>query len=183
MDMIVPVLSVSEPIDLSDVRSYLAMDPEDVSEDPILTEAISFCRDRLESILPYYIAERDVRETRDLCSWCLMPEESMELRGPVLSVDKVSAVLSDGTAVDIPLEMWFVFNGRLTVCIRDALEELGTDLRPIGIVCDYHAGAYVPPVVKNALLMMVRNRYERRDEDPLTEAVLTSVYPETRPNI
>lgn len=176
-------MTPSEPIDLADVRSYLAMDDDDQTQDAILSECISFCRDRLEAVLPYYLAERDVSESRTLCSWCLVPEVDMPLRGPVLDIREIRLTLCDSTEAVVPRDAYRLFDGMLTVSVRMALRELGIEARPIGLTVDYRAGAHVPPVVKNALLIMIRNRYERRDEDPLTDAVMSSVYSETRPNI
>lgn len=173
----------SEPIDLADVRSYLAMDDDDQTQDAILSECISFCRDRLEAVLPYYLAERDVSESRALCSWCLVPEVDIPLRGPVLEIQEVRLTLRDSTEAVVPRDVWRLFDGVLTVSVRMALRELRIESTPIGLTVDYRAGAHVPPVVKNALLTMVRSRYERRDEDPLTDGVMSSIYAETRPNI
>lgn len=175
-------METAEPIDLTDVRSYLAMDPDDTSEDPVLTESISFCRDRLEAVLPYHLAERPVTFSKALCGWCLMPQEVIELKGPVLAVEGVSLTLPGNVTAEVPPTCWDLFRDVMTVRTRDALSELDLSDRPIGITVAYRAGAHVPPLVKNALLMMVRNRYERRDEDPLSPAVLSTVYTETRPN-
>lgn len=176
-------MTIIEPIDLPDLRSYLSMEPDDTSEDPFLTDAISFCRDRLESALPYYIAERDVSVSKSLCTWALMPETMIPLKGPVLEVLRVSVVLSDGSSLTCPDDSWFIFDGVLTLDLRKALAETDTDAKPVGVTVDYHAGSHVPPVVRNALLMMVRNRYERRDEDPMTDSIQSMIYPETRINI
>lgn len=173
----------SEPIDLPDVRSYLAMEDGDESQDALLTDAISFCRDRLESVLPYYLADREVTVKRSLCAWGLPPHVNVELRGPVLSVDGITLATREGMDVTVPGRAWFEFEGNLTIDIRAALDGIEPRPVPVGVTVRYHAGAHVPPVVKNALLMMVRNRYERRDEDPLTDAVMSSIYAETRPNI
>ena len=176
--------SIAEPIDLPDVRSYLSMVPDDTSEDPILTDAISFCRDRLESVLPYYLAEREVSVSKGLCSWGLLPEVDIPLRGPVLEVLRVRVVLKGGAELDASPERWWCFDGVIHVNVRGAVsdsDEPGAS--PAGVTVDYRAGSHCPPVVKNALLMMIRNRYERRDEDPLTDAIMTSIYSETRPNI
>lgn len=175
--------SITEPIDLPDLRSYLSMEPDDTSEDPFLTDAISFCRDRLESILPYFLAERDVTASKELCSWCLMPLVDIPLRGPVLEIQRVAVVMSDRTEMTCPDKSWYLFDGMFTLDLREALADADTDAKPVGVTVEYHAGSHVPPVVRNALLMMVRNRYERRDEDPLTEGIESMVYPETRINI
>lgn len=175
--------ATTEPIDLPDLRSYLSMEPQDTSEDAFLTDAITFCRDRLESVLPYYLAERDVEVSKRLCSWCLMPTVDIELRGPVLEVMDVAIALCDGTEARCPDESWYFFDGRLALDLQEGLRSVDTDARAVGVTVRYHAGSHMPPVVRNALLMMVRNRYERRDEDPLTDAVMASVYQETRPNI
>ena len=173
----------SEPIDLPDVRSYLAMDDDDQTQDAILSDAISFCRDRLESVLPYHLADREIELKKSLCAWCLTPSVTMELKGPVLSVDEVTLTARDGTEVTVPSSCFIEFDGDLTIDLRAAVDGIDPRPVPVGVTVRYHTGAHVPPVVKNALLMMVRNRYERRDEDPLTDAVMASVYQETRPNI
>lgn len=182
--------SVAEPIDLADVRSYLAMDPDDQSEDPLLTDCIAFCRDRLESILPYRLAERELRESKDLCTWCLMPDITMPLQGPVLEIYTVDVVLRDGTAVSAERGRWWIFDEVLHIDVRGIMDDHRRDMGkdcpvppPVGVTVDYRCGSHVPPVIKNALLMMVRSRYERRDEDPLTDAIRAMVYPETRPCI
>lgn len=178
--------SIAEPIDLPDVRSYLSMVPDDTSEDPILTDAISFCRDRLESVLPYYLAEREVSVSKSLCTWGLLPEVDMPLKGPVLEIMRVRVVLRGGIELDASPERWWCFQDVVHVNVRGVVMDRDpevTETTPVGVVVDYRAGSHCPPVVKNALLMMVRNRYERRDEDPLTDAVMASVYQETRPNI
>lgn len=218
--------SIAEPIDLTDVRAYLCMEPDDQGEDPALTESIAYCRDRLEALLPYYLAEREVRVERDLRPG--MRSCVVELRGPVLDIETVELVTAGGTVVTVPLVCYWMHKDRLHVNIEAALvhperrvyhrgcpdlgilqdvDEDGEVIpsprdcpckprphrrarRPatvrgpvVGITVEYRAGGHCPPVVKNALLMMVRNRYERRDEDPLTDAVRASVYAETRPNI
>ena len=175
--------AIAEPIDLPDVRSYLSMVPDDTSEDPILTDAIAFCRDRLESVLPYYLAEREVTVSRELCTWGLLQNISIPLKGPVLEVGRVRITFRDGTEETAPAESWYLFGGKLHLDIRMAIALMEAETSPIGVTVEYRAGSHCPPVVKNALLMMVRNRYERRDEDPLTDAVMSSVYSETRPNI
>lgn len=174
---------IAEPIDLPDVRSYLSMDSTDETVDALLTDAISFCRDRLESVLPYHLAEREMVVSQALCTWCLPSTMTMELKGPVLSVDDVTLATREGVDVEVPASCWFTFDGRLTVGLRASLSGIDPRPVPIGITVRYRTGAHVPPLVKNALLMMVKNRYERRDEDPLTDAVMSSVYTETRPNI
>lgn len=175
--------AIAEPIDLPDVRSYLSMVPDDTSEDPLLTDAIAFCRDRLESVLPYYLAEREVTVSKELCTWGLLPDVSIPLKGPVLEVERVRITFRDGSDATAPAESWYVFGGKLHLALREALDLMEAEVAPIGVTVEYRAGSHCPPVVKNALLMMVRNRYERRDEDPLTDAVMSSIYPETRPNI
>ena len=178
-----PDFSIAEPVDLADVRSYLAMEPDDETEDPLLSDCIAFCRDRLESVLPYWLAEREVTVHRRLCSWGLPQTVSMELRGPVLGIERVSLAMRDRTSLEVPAKAWFEFDGELSVDLRCALCDLDPRPVPVGMTVEYRAGAHVPPLVKNALLMMIRNRYERRDEDPLTDAIMSMVYPETRPNI
>lgn len=175
--------SISEPLDLPEVRSYLAMDDDDQTQDAILSESISFCRDRLEAVLPYYLADREVVLKKSLCAWCLTPSVGFQLRGPVLSVDEVTLATRDGLDITVPSMCYVEFDGELSIDLRAAVEGIDPRPVPIGVTVRYHAGAHVPPVVKNALLMMVKNRYERRDEDPLTDAVMSSVFSETRPNI
>ena len=175
--------AITEPIDLPDLRSYLSMEPQDTSEDAFLTDAISFCRDRLEAVLPYHLAERDVSITKKLCSWCLMPTVDIGLKGPVLEVLDVTITLNDGTEAHCPDESWYVFSDELTLNLQRSLQDVCTGTRPVGVTVRYHAGSHMPPVVRNALLMMVRNRYERRDEDPLTDEIWSMVRPEARVNI
>lgn len=173
--------ATAEPIDLTDVRAYLCMEPDDTAEDAALTEAISYCRDRLEAYLPYYLAEREVRVERPMRG---APHDlTMELTGPVLELHAVEVVLADGSRVRVPNQLRWCFADVLHVDVAHALRGVRARAPPMGVSCEYRAGAHVPPIVKNALLMMVRNRYERRDEDPLTEAVAASLYAETRPNI
>lgn len=179
-------LSTTEPIDLTDLRAYLAMEPDDTSEDPLLTECIAFCRDRLESVLPYHIAEREVRTDKALCTWCLMPDTVMDLKGPVLEILDVTITVRGGDEVMVPMDYWWAYGCELHVDVPGAMSGItwdGDAPAPIGLTCVYVTGAHVPPVVKGALLMMCRSRYERRDEDPLTSDVMSMIYPETRPNI
>lgn len=167
-----PLETLAEPLDLADVRSYLSMDSDDTSCDPILAEALAFCRDRLESVLPYYLAEREI--TRSIRISRSAGRFSVLLKGPVVEIIQVSVVFP-GYSEDVEPSGWFCFEEELSI------EDVPSDA--VGVVVRYHAGAHVPPRVKNVLLMMVRNRYERRDEDPLTEAVMSAIYMETRPNI
>ena len=55
--------SITEPIDLTDVRNELSLSRDDGREDDFLMSAITVCRDRLEGILPFYLAERSVTVT------------------------------------------------------------------------------------------------------------------------
>lgn len=175
-------MPAAEPIDLADVRSYLQMEPDDTSCDPILTDSIAYCRDRLEAVLPYSLAERDMSATEAVGRGLLRSEMCMALRGPVLWVSAVTIRLRGGADAVAPEDSWYVFDDVLHLDLRSALADV-EDAVPVGVVCEYRAGAHVPPVVKNALLMMVRNRYQRLDEDPLTDQIMRMIHSETRPNI
>lgn len=161
--------SVSEPIDLADVRSYLSMREEDTTDDALLSSAISFCRDRLEQILPYSLA--CMERTLTVRSYS---ETAFELRGPVTAVCAVEIVGADTMALTV--DQWRQ-SGEVVIIDGSALP-----CGPFIVRITYQTGVHCPPVVRNALLMMVKNRYERRDEDPLTSAVISSVAGEMRLN-
>lgn len=160
----------AEPIDLTDVRDFLALDRDDISESPILTSAIPACRSRLEGVLPYYLAEREVSatfddvRTRDL---------SVRLKGPVLSIERVS-LWSKGHEHIISPEDYSLMPGNVLY--------VGDIPEPGSLTVTYRAGSYCPPVVRTALLMMVKSVYERRDEDPLSDEVRNMIYQEMRLN-
>lgn len=167
-----PSCAFTEPIDLADVKSYLCMRDDDETQDPILTEAIKYCRDRLEAVLPYYLAGRTV-----ICRFVNTPytcDQVFVLKGPVMGVDRVK-IIRRGQEEAVSSEDWTVFENTLYIHRRLGPNDL--------VWVEYLAGSLVPPCVKSALLMMVKNRYERADEDPLTPAVMGMVYNETRVNI
>lgn len=164
----------SEPISVADVRAYLSMEPDDTGDDPVLESAIVSCRDRLESFLPYYLANRDVRTSRDLCSWGLIQSDcTIPLKGPVLEVVEVLAE-NLGASVRLPPERW-VLDGLTIHADVSGMLPPGPSPR---ITVRYTAGAHVTPSIRRALLTMVRSVYERRDEDPMTDEVYRMVMPE-----
>lgn len=181
--------SITEPIDLTDVRNELSLSRDDGREDDFLMSAITVCRDRLEGILPYYLAERSVTFVDDLT----MHNPSVythALKGPVLGIEDVRLRLMDRTWVDVPPDAYDISAGVLWVDLARATEpeEPTEDVRtrrcacprPMAIEVAYRAGAYVPPVVKAALLRMVRIYYEDRTADPLTDEVVRLVSSERR---
>lgn len=180
--------SITEPIDLTDVRSELSLSRDDDREDDFLMSAITVCRDRLEGVLPYYLAERSVTFEDDLT----MHNPSVyrhRLKGPVLAIEDVRLRLMDRTWLDVPPEAYDVVAGDLWLDLGRAFEpeEPTEDVRPcvrvpplMAVEVTYRAGAYVPPVVKAALLRMVRIYYEDRTADPITDEVMRLVSSERR---
>lgn len=164
---------IAEPIDLSDLRAELSMDLDDQSENPFLTSAIEICRDRLESILPYYLAERDVGRVYHI------PDEGrtrheIVLKGPVLQVHEVLLRMRDGSAWAVPPECHPIVGNVMYVDISGAPEA------PVAIEVSYRAGAHIPPVVRGALMRMVRMYYADRVSDPLTDEIVKMVSGERR---
>lgn len=173
---------LTEPIDLPDVRAELSLSRDDQREDDFLTSAISFCRDRLEGILPYYLAERDVTKEADLI--CRQSSVvGIPLKGPVLEVRDVHLRLTDHSWVDVPPDAYSMSAGGLRLDLAEAFRDGEGSVRiptVLSAVVTYRAGAHIPPVVKSALLRMVRIYYEDRTSDPLTDEIVRMVSTERR---
>lgn len=148
MSDIFSIDGIVEPIDLTDVRAFLSMSATDTSEDALLSLLISQCRARLEQYVPFFLAERDaeigVLESPDVC-----------LRGPVQELTKVTT--EDGTDITAECEL----DGHVLY------------LPPVAgwVRVEYRTGAFVPPEVQTALLVMVRNLFVDRTADPMTAEV------------
>lgn len=178
---------LTEPIDLTDVRNELSLDRDDQREDDFLMTAITACRDRLEGVLPYYLAERTVTLA------CPLHGESIveaRLKGPVLAIEDVRLRLLDKSYIDVPMTCVDLTAGLLRVAVEAALmdypdrRECGPCRCPLppatALEISYRAGANVPPVIKAALLRMVRNYYSDRTSDPLTDEVMRMISTERR---
>lgn len=161
------------PLDLTDIRSYLNMRPDDESQDPILTEIAVACTDLLEQYVPFSLRETDRVETeRGVCS----PDPiRIRLRGPALEVRTVKLNQRDVTD-DLD---FFVCDeqGPEPTVIVPPFTGCGD------VVVEYRSGIYCPSAIATALMMMVKAMYERREEDPLTEGVLAMIRPWTVMNI
>ena len=141
--------STVEPIDLTDVRSFLSMSTTDTSEDVLLTLLISQCRARLEQYLAFFVAEQD-------CEAGVKDIRVVDLRGPVQHLTAVTT--EDGEDIT-------------SLCILEGHTLTLPDYSG-WVRIEYRSGAFVPPAVQTALLVMVRNMYVDRTADPITPEVL-----------
>lgn len=143
--------SVLEPLDLSDVRSFLSMSLTDTTEDNLLTMLITQARAIMERWLPFWLAVRQI-EMREVVG----PDYSVIMKGPLLSVDMVKDV--EGT--DITSE---------STLVGEILRLPYGTKGPIQVT--FTTGACVPEAIQTALLMVVRNLYIDRASDPMTAEV------------
>lgn len=148
-----------EPIDLTDVRTFMGLGEYDTSEDVLLLTAITSCRAILEQHVPFWLASRTVH--------CDAEGPDVQLRGPV--EDLVSVTTEDGTDI----------TDRCT--LADCTVTLPADAGRVRI--EYLTGAYVPVPIQTALLIMVRNLITDRASNPMTAEVRGLCGPHIEVNI
>lgn len=152
---------IIEPLDITDVRMYLQIpDSDDSRENALFLQFISMARARLEPMLPFYISKQTITLTGDaLAGHALVKDGVMRIESAVVLDPKgVARDLKVGPPVGGAIR-FPPMAGDYRIRIRTAM------------TC--------PPDVKMALLMMVRNLWEDRTSDPLTEEVMQAVWQKT----
>lgn len=168
-----PPSDVIEPLDLPDVKSYLSMRDDDEVSDPFLRESITVARSMLENILPFFICQGTVSAD---CypSHAVSGKQKIAVKGLLDDIIEVTA-MREGRDEE-------TFEGRI---ITPELIEVDLGEEEFDWI---HIRYTVKPdlldaTLYNALLVMIRNRYDRRTENPLTEEVRQMIAPYIRVNI
>lgn len=169
--------NVIEPLDLEDVKSYMSIREEDTTQDAFLQDAIPMCRATLEQHLPFYVITGTVRAFATFKPSQMSDKTIIKVKGPI------SPLTQTVTATAKQMEDEAV---SVTVSIIDQ-ETVSVDLSGFDdmtrVDITYHVGSAVDQRVRAILLTMIRNRYDRRYEDPYTEEVRRMAYPLMRINI
>lgn len=156
-----------EPLDLTDVKSYLALSPTDESVDGLLTQYCTFARQRIEPYLPFWLAEREATARGRLD--CM---GRAVIRGPVQT-------LRTASVRETPDDDWEDLDIS-SVTLDGVLLDFGEDHAGWEAEVSFRTGSRLPAPVQNAMLMMVRNLYTDRTADPLTPAVASLIAPYRR---
>ena len=164
--------NVIEPLDLADVKSYMSIREEDTSQDAFLQDAIPMCRSTLEQHLPWYVITGTVRAR------CIIRPVSdkvlIAVKGPIQTVTTATLTPLDGESVTVAVTV--ADEEHITVDMSGYTDMMRFDIT-------YTVGSAVDQRVRAILLTMIRNRYDRRYEDPYTEEVRRMAYPLMRINI
>lgn len=157
--------AVVEPLDLTDIKAYLALVPTDTSMDGLLLQCASQARERLEPYLPFWIAEREIEAEGSLDTMA-----RGTVKGPVSAVRSASVKRATGWESVEP-------SG---IGAEGGLLLFPEDCAGLEAKVAYRAGSCLPGPVQTALLMMVRQIYTDRTSDPLTPAVAGMIGPYRR---
>ncbi len=164
----------TEPMTLEDAKTYLSIRPDDTSSDAFVQESITVCRAILERHIHYYVSTGQVQsatQPRDLRGG----QYAIAVKGPMTKVTGARMTGPDGSTV--PIEVTPVDRQTVRVTVPDRTEG------PISITVDYSVGYIEDPVVNGILAAMIRNRYDRRTEDPYTAEVERMTFALKRINI
>lgn len=166
--------NVIEPLDLADVKSFLSIRDDDTSQDPFLQSSITMCRAILERLLPEYIITGTVKASALLRPTILTERTVIYVKGPIRSIKTVTATVFGGESAEV------------TASILDdshIIVDLSEFTEAVRVQVTYVVGSSIDYGLRAALLTMIRNRYDRRNEDPYTEEVRRMAYPYMRINI
>ena len=140
-----------DSVTLAEAKTFLQLQTSDTSEDAVLDDLIVMARTRLESELPFGIATK----TLTVITEC---HHRVELKGRVDKVETVERTV-DFVTTDITDE-----------CTID-LDDLYTPYDMGRVEVTYIQSGYCPQDIKMALLIMIRNLYTNREQDPYTDTV------------
>ncbi len=151
---------VGEPVSSAELKAHLRV--THAAEDDLFPRLIAAARSRLESSLGLTLIQSVVRETIDAPAAAVVPLST----GPVASVD--ACAVPDG------LGGWTALAPDAFLREGERPARVRLRLRPSAVRVDYHAGlaadpASVPASLKQAVLVLAAEAYERRD-DPLAPA-------------
>lgn len=166
--------NVVEPIDLPDVKSYLSIRENDISQDAFLRDSIPMCRAILEQHLPEYMITGQVKARVLVKSTASGSKTIIKVKGPVKTVTSC-AVTPFGSETPVSVQAAIVDDETIMADLSAFRENVRIDIT-------YTVGSAPDPRARAALLTMIRNRYDRRYEDPYTEEVRRMVYPLMRLN-
>lgn len=161
---------LAEPVGLAQAKAHLRVTFD--AEDALIAALIVAARERVEAELGLSLVETDWRETRD--RWDLDEDGAATLaRGPLIAVDAVERVVVGGLFA--PVGFAAERGSRPGRVIVEAPPWSG--LRSSGaLVIDYRAGfgpaeADVPETLRQAVLALVAEAFERRGEAPVRLSV------------
>jgi len=166
--------NVVEPIDLPDVKSYLSIRENDTSQDAFLRDSIPMCRAILEQHLPEYMITAQVRARVLAKPIALGSRTIIKVKGPVKTLISC-AVTPFGSETPEYAQISIIDDETIMADLSEFHENVRIDLV-------YTVGSVPDPRARAALLTMIRNRYDRKYEDPYTEEVRRMVYPLMRLN-
>ena len=167
--------AVIEPLDLADAKSYLSIRDTDTSQDAFLTETITMVRSMAEAYLHRYVITGTVQSRIVLAIQDMSSATVIRVKGPVRAVTSVTVTPPGGTSVSVDGAM--MDEDRVVADLSDI------DMAVARIDITYTVGSAVEYGIRTALLTMVRNRYDRRTEDPMTDDVMRMLRPYMRINI
>lgn len=150
----------TEPISLAEVMAHCRILSADATEQAKLSMFISAAREYAEGYTGKCYGSRTVTTYRASL------DDIMELsEGPVISITSISAVRSDGESEDVT--SYYQID-----TMSDDPRLVGRNLPQIDLSADvlypvtvtYTAGGDMPPMVKQACLLIIGHWYENREE-------------------
>lgn len=158
------------PISVSDVRTHLSIDAHDQSADTFIAGAIAMVTQRIEDLLPVWLYERGISTEAISC-------HPIPVKGEVDRLVKVVQTDCRGKQTDVTDKC-----GLLACPDHSIVYPPETDV-PVRTTIVFTSKAYCPPSIAMAILSAVRNLYNDRQNDPLTDEIMRIIEPHRAVNI